>query len=75
MNDQNYHHIRSLLPEEGNKPHWTQLYIYDTEHEIENRISVTNCDREKSSVDPEIIIGLQKILDENNILAKTFRMA
>jgi hypothetical protein len=29
----------------------------------------------KSSVDPNLVVGLQKMLDENNILAKTFRMA
>jgi hypothetical protein len=40
MHGQNYHHIRSLIPEEGNKPRWAQLYIYDTELEVENRISV-----------------------------------
>jgi hypothetical protein len=40
MHGQNYHHIGSLIPEEGNKPRWAQLYIYDTEHEVENRISV-----------------------------------
>jgi hypothetical protein len=62
-------------PEEGSKPHWAQLYIYDTEHEIENRINASKCYGEKSSVDPNLIVGLQKMLDENNILAKTFRMA
>jgi hypothetical protein len=39
MHGQNYHHIGSLLQEEGSKPHWAQLYIYDTEHEVESRIS------------------------------------
>jgi hypothetical protein len=69
------HHIGTLLPEEGSKPRWAQLYIYDTEHEIENRINASKCYGEKSSVDPNLIVGLQKMLDENNILAKTFRMA
>jgi hypothetical protein len=41
MHGQNYHHIGTLLPEEGNQPCWVQLYIYDTEHEIENRISAS----------------------------------
>jgi hypothetical protein len=35
MHGQNYHHIETLLLEEGNKPRWAQLYIYDTEHEIQ----------------------------------------
>jgi hypothetical protein len=28
------------------------IYIYDTEHEIENRIEASKCDAEKSSIDP-----------------------
>jgi hypothetical protein len=28
MHDQNYHHIGTLLPKEGRKPRWAQLYIY-----------------------------------------------
>jgi endo-1,4-beta-D-glucanase Y len=51
------------------------IYIYDTEHEIENRIEASKCHAEKSSIDPTIVAGLQKMLDDNNVLAKTFRMA
>jgi hypothetical protein len=75
MHGQNYHHIGTLLPEEGNKPRWAQLYIYDTEHEIENRIETSKNGGEDSSIDPIIVAGLQKMLDEHNVLAKTFRMA
>jgi hypothetical protein len=62
MHDQNYHHIGTLLPKEGSKPRWVQLYIYiyDTEHEIENRIEASKCHAEKSSIDPTIVAGLQK---------------
>ena len=35
---QNYHRIGSLLPEEGSTPKFTQLYIFDTENEISNRV-------------------------------------
>ncbi|RYR14011.1 hypothetical protein Ahy_B04g070693 isoform E [Arachis hypogaea] len=34
---QNYHRIRSLLPDPGQKPKFVQLYIYDTQHEIMHR--------------------------------------
>ncbi|KAI9109781.1 hypothetical protein K1719_019411 [Acacia pycnantha] len=35
-----YHHfIGSLLPPQGNPPVYAQLYIYDTENEISNRMS------------------------------------
>jgi hypothetical protein len=75
IHSQNYHNIGTLLPEEGNKPHWAQLYIYDTVHEIQNRIEASKNGGEDSSIDPIIVAGLQKMLDEHNVLIKTFRMA
>jgi hypothetical protein len=75
MHGQNYHHIGTLLPEEGTKPHWAQLYIYDTEHEVSNRIHSAKCSGKQSSVDLGIVEGLKNMLDDNNVLAKTFRMA
>lgn len=36
----NYHRIGSLLPEEGSTPKFAQLYIYDTENEVNNRAGV-----------------------------------
>jgi len=38
LNGHNYHHIGSLLPEDGSKPKFAQLYIYDIENEINNRM-------------------------------------
>ncbi|CAH1432511.1 unnamed protein product [Lactuca virosa] len=37
MHGQNYHIAGSLLPEEGESPRFCQLYIYDTDHEVQNR--------------------------------------
>jgi hypothetical protein len=39
MNGENYHQIGSLLPLPGEQPKFTQLYIYDTENEISNRMA------------------------------------
>jgi hypothetical protein len=39
MNGENYHQIGSLLPLDGNQPKFAQLYIYDTNNEISNRMS------------------------------------
>ena len=36
----NYHSIGSLIPPVNEKPKFAQLYIYDTENEIQNRINV-----------------------------------
>lgn len=37
ISGQNYHRIGSLLPKDGESPKFAQLYIYDTQNEIENR--------------------------------------
>lgn len=38
LHGQNYHLIGDLLPTEGSTPKFGQLYIYDTENEVANRI-------------------------------------
>jgi hypothetical protein len=39
MNGENYHQIGSLLPLPGKAPKFAQLYIYDTDNEIANRMA------------------------------------
>ncbi|XP_015057654.1 uncharacterized protein LOC107003921 [Solanum pennellii] len=67
----NYHHIGSLLPEIGKKPQFAQLYIYDTDNEIKNRIN--SLMHEEVQVD--IVQGICEMLNEHNVLVKSFRMA
>ncbi|KAL6519577.1 hypothetical protein OROHE_017397 [Orobanche hederae] len=69
---QNIHLLGSLLPPDGRAPKFCQLYICDTENEVDNRISALYGE---SNLDPNIVDGLMKMLDENNELAKGFRMA
>ncbi|XP_060192363.1 uncharacterized protein LOC132621904 [Lycium barbarum] len=71
MSGQNYHRIGSLLPEIGKNPQFAQLYIYDTENEINNRM---NCLLQEE-IDPKIVEALSEMLDNHNILVKSFRMA
>jgi hypothetical protein len=57
---------------------YTQLYIYGTENEVQNRISIFNRDREcdsDSQVDKTIVESLVRMFDESNGLVKSFRMA
>ncbi|XP_040248153.1 uncharacterized protein [Aegilops tauschii subsp. strangulata] len=75
MNGQNYHRIGNLLPEGEDKPRWAQLYIYDTENEVKNRINASTSEDKRESIDPHIVEGLKNMLDRDNILAKKFRMA
>lgn len=46
---QNYHRMGSLLPEEGKPPMFAQLYIYDTDNEIQNRIEAVRYDTNSST--------------------------
>jgi len=40
MNGENFYHIGSLVPNPGMPPKFAQMYIYDIENEIRNRIFV-----------------------------------
>jgi len=78
INGQVHHRIGSLLPDEGRPPVYAQLYIYDTENEVQNRISIFDRDREcdsDSQVDRSIVEGLVRMFDESNGLVKSFRVA
>ena len=39
LHGQSYHRIGSLLPDSGSTPKFAQLYIYDTQNEVSNRLS------------------------------------
>ena len=44
LSGMNHHNIGSLLPPNGAAPVFSQLYIYDTENEVANRISAVRYD-------------------------------
>ncbi|KAL4294259.1 hypothetical protein AHAS_Ahas18G0210200 [Arachis hypogaea] len=75
ISGENVYYIGSLMPMPGEKPKFAQLYIYDTKNEVNNRIAPFRSNDSKYAIDPEIVGKLQKMLDENNALAKSFRMA
>jgi hypothetical protein len=39
-----HHRIGTLLPQRGTQPKFAQLYIYDTEHETQNRLGMYETD-------------------------------
>jgi len=76
VNGQIHHRIGSLLPLPDNCPKFAELYIFDTKNEISNRIrALTNEEPGEQDIDPEIVRGLKKMLDEYNPLVKIFRQA
>lgn len=72
----NIHFIGSLVPEKEERPKYAQLYIYDTENEVRNRIGTMQKNGPNTAIDEEIVTQLSKMLDEtNNHLVKSFRQA
>ncbi|XP_057415282.1 uncharacterized protein LOC130710142 [Lotus japonicus] len=73
ISGQNYHRLGSLLPSEGDNPKFAQLYIYDTRNEVHNRISHFSDSGGKCNLEPGLVGDLIKMVDEYNVLAKSFR--
>ncbi|XP_074356501.1 uncharacterized protein LOC141696230 [Apium graveolens] len=72
LNGQNHHVFGSLIPDEGDDPKFCQLYIYDTKHEVDNRMKWVKVD-DGEPIDTEINVeGLVQMLDESNQLVKIF---
>ncbi|KAM3699395.1 hypothetical protein ACJW31_05G022100 [Castanea mollissima] len=75
LNGQNHHRIGTFLPNDGQDPQFAQLYFYDTENEVENRMNIFSNDEIDSVLDPSIVDALVQMLDETNALVKIFRMS
>ncbi|KAL5130781.1 hypothetical protein HKD37_12G033780 [Glycine soja] len=72
IHGQTHHLIGSLLPMPNNPPKFAQLYIYDTDNEIINRLSQNPM---HDMLDEQIIIAIKDMLDHHNHYAQKFRMA
>ncbi|KAH1256097.1 hypothetical protein GmHk_03G006337 [Glycine max] len=71
IHGQTHHLIGSLLPMPNNPPKFAQLYIYDTDNEINNRLSQNSM---HDMLDEQIIIAIKNMLDHHNHYAQKFRM-
>ncbi|XP_072084422.1 uncharacterized protein [Arachis hypogaea] len=75
ISGQNYHSIGNMILTNNDRPRFAQLYIYDTENEIQNRISVVRSTESTSILESQIVKRLKDMLDTCNPLAKSFRSA
>ncbi|KAL6509985.1 hypothetical protein OROHE_020602 [Orobanche hederae] len=75
INGQNYHRIRSPLPKQGAQPRYAQLYFFDTQNEVRNRMSAFMDKETGEGVDENIVTSLIQMLDQSSSIAKAFRMA
>ncbi|KAL6536772.1 hypothetical protein OROMI_026353 [Orobanche minor] len=75
LHGQNYHLIGSLMPTEDQAPKFAQMYIYDTENDVANRINSVRSRGNSNGLQANIVQKLKEMLDENNIIVQSFRMA
>ncbi|XP_058775597.1 uncharacterized protein LOC131649864 [Vicia villosa] len=72
LQGQTCHRIGTLLPETEQAPQYAQLYIYDTDNEVERRIK---CFKDNKGIERPVVNKLKMMLDEHNVHAKAIRMA
>ncbi|XP_031097006.1 uncharacterized protein LOC116001257 [Ipomoea triloba] len=75
INGQNFHLMGGLLPQQGNKPKFVQLYIPDTENEVENCINAFSVSQNMDQLHVKIVEDIKQDLDDHNVLVKSFRLA
>ncbi|CAL1353730.1 unnamed protein product [Linum trigynum] len=68
---ENYHLIGSLLPPNGERPKFAQLYLFDPSTEVEDRMA--NFSSNDEVLKAEIVSGLIEMFNETNELVKSFR--
>ncbi|XP_071729024.1 uncharacterized protein [Rutidosis leptorrhynchoides] len=69
-----YHWIGSMCPQQGVPPRFLQLYIYETDHEFENRMSHFG-GQYFNRLCSLVVSQLIELLDTHNELVKLFRIA
>ncbi|KAJ1689867.1 hypothetical protein LUZ63_014022 [Rhynchospora breviuscula] len=67
------HLLGSLLPDGDHPPRFSQLYTYDTENEISNRMAPFPSADGLSAPRPHIVRALKQMLDQYNPYAQVYR--
>lgn len=68
IHGQIYHSIGSLFPQKGNAPKFAQIYIYDTDHELDNRHN------QMKHLDRNLLGELQDMQNKFNPFAQQFKV-
>ena len=74
ISGQVYHWIGTMCPTGNDDPRFLQLYIYDTQNEVKNRLKPFT-HQGQTNLNPQIVEDLIRILDEHNELVQIFRTA
>ncbi|XP_010490304.1 PREDICTED: uncharacterized protein LOC104768062 [Camelina sativa] len=81
LQGENYHLMGSLKPKPGDYAKFQQLYIVDTQNEVNNSLNVMSKEDRRNNVDgkkkfrPDLVESFIKLLDDVNPHVQAFRMA
>jgi hypothetical protein len=64
--------IGSLIPSHSACPEYAQLYLFDTEHEVSNRINAVSSSTSSFHADENIVLSLIQMLDSSNPIVRLF---
>ncbi|XP_061341343.1 uncharacterized protein LOC133287696, partial [Gastrolobium bilobum] len=70
-----HHLIGNLIQADNHTPKFAQLYIYDTDNEVDNRLGCLSNVNSEDMLDLDIVRSLKEMLDEHNSIAQSFRYA
>ncbi|KAF7826880.1 uncharacterized protein G2W53_018044 [Senna tora] len=73
LHDQNMHLLGSLIPCDGERSKFSQLYIYDTNIEVSNRARSVSSSRSEGQYDASLILQICQLLDSCNPLVMQYR--
>lgn len=69
------HRIGSLIPSNGRRPEYCQLYIFDTENEVKNRMAVASHGNVTFKPNEDVVAALVTMFDSHNPIVQVFRTA
>ncbi|CAF1905864.1 unnamed protein product [Brassica napus] len=75
LHGENFHLIGSMKPKPTESAKFSQLYIHDTENEVQNRIAALSGNSQKSKIREDLVEELMNMLRDSNVHVKTFRSA
>ena len=74
VSGQIYHQIGGFCPSGLDTPRFLQMYVYDTDHEVQHRLSHFRA-QERLALREDIVEGLIGFLNHHNALVQLFRTA
>lgn len=70
-----YHTMGSLVPHDGERPKFAQLYVVDTAREVENRLQAMNTAEFDDRIDRTVVEDLKEMFDAENKLVQFYKRA